>query len=280
MIKHAIWLAEQSITLDYKFFRVSKWSIFEKIHFTIVKYFLLIKHFFVKFNLGKDFYFFGGKKIYYDSKYGFAGYQSLLARHQNLIQLANIKNVEVVVDIGANVGFFTKLCRGIFPQSKIYSFEPVPRTFECLKNNLRDDANTSIYNLAISDYNGRAKMNFNEDDSVTSCISADGDVDVEVKTLDSFVEDNNINRIDILKIDTEEHELRVLKGASRALSKTKYLFIEIQIENNKYYTMSSLLKLLSCDAYDFQLVCFRNYNNTGEGRMRVMDALFRNETII
>lgn len=242
----------------------------------MLKYFFILKHLIVPFKLGENFCRFGREKIYYDSKFGLTGYQSLLARHQKLIKLEKIKNAKVIIDIGANVGFFSKLCRDIFPESNIFSFEPVTMTFECLNNNFEYDKNTKVFNLAVSDFNGSAKMKFDEQDSAISQISTSGDVEVKTITLDDFISENNIGIIDILKIDTEEHEAHVLRGAPEALSRTRYLFIEIQIENNENYTISSLLKLLSTDYYNFQLVGFRNYSDTSEGRMRVMDALLKN----
>jgi FkbM family methyltransferase len=136
--------------------------------------------------------------------------------------------------------FFSKLCRDLFPKSKIFAFEPIPKIFQCLKNNFRDDKNTKVFNLAISDFNGSTKMDFNEQNSALSRISVDGNVDVNVKTLDSVVKENSIDHIDILKIDTETFEAHVLRGGSDSLSKTKYLFIEITMEDNDNYTISSL----------------------------------------
>jgi len=62
----------------------------------------------------------------------------------------------------------------------------------------------------------------------------------------------------------------------KTLAMTKYLFIEITLENNKNYTISSLLKLLSNDRYDFQLVAFRNYSDVSEGKITILDGLFKN----
>jgi hypothetical protein len=105
-MKNIAWFVKQSILLDFKFFKVSDWNFFKKINFLILKYFLIFKHFLKKFELGKDFCWFDSKKIYYDSRYGLAGYQSILSRHQNLIKLAGIHNPTIIIDIGANVGFF------------------------------------------------------------------------------------------------------------------------------------------------------------------------------
>lgn len=279
-MKKMFWFIKQSIILDIKFLRVSRWGFLKKSNFLILKYFLIFKHLLKKFELGKDFCWFDNKKIYYDSRFGIAGYQSILSRHQNLIKLAGIHNPGTIIDIGANVGFFSKLCRDLFPKSKVFSFEPVPKIFQCLENNFKDDINTKVFNLAISDFNGEAKMSFNEQDSAISQITDKGSVGVNVRRLDNVVRENNIDCIDILKIDTETFEAHVLRGGSDSLSKTKYLFIEITMDDNDNYTISSLLKLLSTENYDFQLIGFRNYNDTSEGLMPIMDGLFFNKKLI
>ena len=278
-MKNIFWFVKQSIILDFKFFKVSDWSVLKKINFFILKYFLMFKHFLKRFELSEDFCWFDNKKIYYDSRFGLAGYQSILSRHQNLIKLAGIHNPGTIIDIGANVGFFSKLCRDLFPKSKIFSFEPIPKTFQCLKNNFKDDMDTKVFNLAISDFNGKAKMSFDEQYSAISQITNKGDVNVNVRRLDDVAKENNIDCIDILKIDTETFEAHVLRGGLDSLSKTKYLLIEISMVNNNNYTISSLLKLLSTKNHDFQLVGFRNYNDTGEGLMPIMDALFVNKNL-
>ena len=277
-MKNMFWFVKQSIVLDLKFIKVSDWTFSKKMNFFILKYFLIFKHFFKKFELGKNFCKFGRKKIFYDSKYGIAGYQSLLCRHQNLIKIAKISDAKTIIDIGANVGFFSKLCRDLFPDSKIYSIEPIPQTFYCLERNFKGDSLTKVFNLAISDFNGRSKMSFNEQDSAVSQFSDKGRVSVEVSKLDNFIEKNKIDKVDILKIDTETFEAHVLRGGSKTLEKTKYLFIEITMEeDNRNYTLSSLLKLLFSDNYNFQLVGFRNYADVSEGEMPIMDALFENK---
>jgi len=276
-VKKIVWFIKQSLMLDYKFMETSKFNIVDKSKFLLIKYFLILKHLFKNFELGKDFCFFNGKKIFYDSKFGLAGYQRILCTHQNLIKLAQINNVKVVIDIGANVGFFSKLCRFLFPESKIFSFEPIPQTYTCLYKNFKSDKNTYVYNLGISDFNGKSKMNFNSQNSAVSQITINGNIKVYVNKLDDFVKNNNIEYIDILKIDTESFESHVLRGAHRALSKTKYIFMEITMEANNYnYTISSLLKLLSSSKFDFQLIAFRNYADKSEGEMPIMDALFKN----
>lgn len=70
--------------------------------------------------------------------------------------------------------------------------------------------------------------------------------DVSSLTLDDFCKNNNINHIDILKIDVEGHELKVLKGLSNMLDQQKvnHLFVEIN-EGNLRITGTSASELCS-----------------------------------
>lgn len=275
-MKKLFWLIKQSLLLDFLFLRVSEWSIARKIEFLLKKYWLIINHYYRKFVLGKHSVTLFGSQIYYDTNFGLTGYQSILARHQNLMQIVEVKSAEVIVDIGANVGFFSLLCRELFPDSLIYAVEPVPQIHACLKKNFLGDVKSILSDVAISDVNGETMMNFDSNFSTISHLSNEGNVIVKTETLDTFVEKNNINRIDILKIDVETFEAHVLRGARKALKMTKILFMEVTMENNRNYTLSSLLKMLSTDDYDYQLVGFRNYADKSQGEMPIMDAVFRN----
>lgn len=271
-----IWLIKQSLILDFKFIKISNWSFIKKIKFLIVKYRLLIRHFFKKFELRKDYIKLFGEKIYYDSCYGLAGYQSMLVRPQKMIKIAQIDKVSTVIDIGANVGFFSKLIRDLFPKSIIYCIEPIPSIFKRLQLNFQHDPKAKLFKIAISDKFGNARMSFDNNNSAISYINNKGNVKVKLDTLDNFISKNKISQIDILKIDTEGFENHVLKGGQKALAITKYLFLEISIKDNPNYTISHLLSLLYSKSFNFQLVAFRNYADTGEGEMPIMDCLFKN----
>ena len=281
-----LWLIKNSIKLDLLFIKISKWPFLKKIYFIAHKYFLIIKHTFMPFKLSQSKTSFMGKDIYYDSRYGLVGYQSMMTRHQYLIQLANPSKVKTVIDVGANVGFFSMLIRDIFPSSKIYSIEPVPLTYSCLKRNLVGDRKTHTYNLGVSDRPRIAKMNFNSQLSAISQISSAGDIDVKLTTLDKFIRDNQIDMIDILKIDTEGHELNVLKGAKKALSKTRYLHIEVTVndidslaQHSPRHTFSEIFSCLYAPTYNFQLLSYRSFTDSGMSKATVFDLFLKNTNI-
>lgn len=149
------------------------------------------------------------------------------------------KEGDVVVDVGSNVGLYTiKQANRVGVSGKIWSFEPNPLSFERLMMNLEENGikNAKIFKKAVSSTTGNLK--FSVDFGITTegkllhlgepVISGNNSViEVECITLDNFVIENNIKRIDILKIDTEGEELEVLKGASgNALSIIKKIVME------------------------------------------------------
>lgn len=270
------WLIKRSINLDLKLIKVSGWSGNKKVQFIFCKYLLLLKHLFVKFKLGKSSIRLFGGKIYYDSSYGLADYQSMLCRHQEWLKKGNVVNPKVIIDVGANVGFFSKMARSLYPSSRIYAIEPIPAVYNIMSKNFNGDLDTMVFNFAVFNKKGKQKMFFDESDSLISKISSKGKFYVETDTLDNFIDKQKISNIDILKIDVESFENYVLMGAKKALSITKYLLLEITIRDNENYTISSLMSLLYSKKYNYQLIAFRNYSDMGEGEMPIMDCLLKN----
>lgn len=273
-----IWFVKQSIILDYKFLKVSQWSLHKKLEFLFKKYTILLKHFILPFKLGKDSGKLFDETLFYGSRFGFSDYQAILARHQKLLAISNltIKRKSIVIDVGAHVGFFSKLIRDIYPDSSIYAIEPVPIIFNCLTKNFSADKNTRLYNIAISEKTKKVTMKFNAERTETSKISKSGNIPIDAKSLDDFIKEQKIKHIDLLKIDTEGFEELVLSGAYKALSITKYLFIEVTIKDNPHYTLSSLMSHLYSKDFNFNLLAFRNFGDTSEGKAPLLDCLMKN----
>lgn len=138
------------------------------------------------------------------------------------------KDNPVIFDVGANVGNYTNLVLQHFPNAQIHAFEPQPDNYSHLCNRTKN-GNVKFYNIAlgnseksqilydISDTAGSAKASHYEE--VITEIHKQNVVkfEVQVKTLDKISDEEGIDYIDFLKIDTEGNDLSVLEGASNLL---------------------------------------------------------------
>jgi FkbM family methyltransferase len=147
--------------------------------------------------------------------------------------------IKVIVDVGANVGQTALLFHSHFPKAHIYCFEPFLETYEKLESNLKGVSGIFCNNLALGDKNEDViVLRPSEGDSLRNSLKNDigfeqgalVEESVRVVTLDSFVGQlgERIN-IDLLKIDTEGYDLRVIKGAIGLLNAglVKMVFCEV-----------------------------------------------------
>ena len=141
-----------------------------------------------------------------------------------------IKKGNVVLDIGAHVGYYALLAAKLVGENgKVYAFEPDPRNFECLKKNVEQNGykNVVCLNKAVSNRTGKTKLFFSEETDNSQIVNRkDGkkSVTVDVTTLDNFFENKN-PRADFIKIDVEGAEGLALEGMTNLIKKNKNLKI-------------------------------------------------------
>ncbi len=146
----------------------------------------------------------------------------------------------VFVDVGANVGLYSNLLFKNHPQATIWSFEPNPKTFEKLTPRLASNTITAI-NKGLGandakltfydrkDLNGSSAFGSLYKDVIEDIHQAESiEIEVEITTLDSYASETGIDSIQLLKIDTEGHELEVLKGAQKLLRNDQIDLIHIE----------------------------------------------------
>src|SRR5436190_9291787 len=130
------------------------------------------------------------------------------------------ENDMVFFDIGAHIGFYSMMAAKLHKTIKIFSFEPIPHTFELLSNNILINDLNNIYpfNIGLLDKNN--KVNFYLNLIMSGNASAYNieeikdieQVSVNVTLLDDFFYKEKINKLDIIKCDVEGSELLVLQG--------------------------------------------------------------------
>ena len=173
-------------------------------------------------------------------------HNSLISGEQNFIErivpLFTTGISPTIFDVGANIGDYTNLLHKVFPNSLIVAFEPNPITYHVLEKRFsKENVVTNMKGLSSS--HGSMKFYDRKDchetlkhghaslyKEVIEDLHGVESVEMEVSmsTLDSYAEEKSIDKISLLKIDTEGHELEVLKGASNLLSQDKIDLIHIE----------------------------------------------------
>ena len=159
-----------------------------------------------------------------------------------------------VINIGANIGYFTLLAaREVGPQGKIFAFEPFPKTVELLQKNVDVNgySNVDVVPMAVSDKTGTAKLAL-KPDSTHNFISNDiseydtidvpltinqrrnfiseyDTIDVPLTTIDEYIKNQ---KIDFVIMDAEGFEPLILNGMAKTLEKNPH--IQIITEYNPY----------------------------------------------
>lgn len=139
-----------------------------------------------------------------------------------------LKQGNCFFDIGANVGLFSLHAAPIVGgKGTIYSFEPTPETFDRFIKNieLNDFNNITPENVGLSTTSGEMMFNTasNGYDAWNSFAKLNElglakQIEVKVVSLDEYILQNKINKIDLVKLDVEGWEYNVLKGAVQLLS--------------------------------------------------------------
>ncbi len=98
---------------------------------------------------------------------------------------------------------------------------------------------------------------------------------VETCTIDSYCKENNIDKIDILKIDTEGSEIEILEGAKLMLNKTKIIVVEVLDEKKKYHEKISRVNNILEKNYNFKKIFRKNiWSLSTFSNMRAEDIIF------
>jgi FkbM family methyltransferase len=168
-----------------------------------------------------------------------------------------------VFDVGANIGQYTLLAaRRVGPQGQVHAFEPTPHVIAQLRHNvaLNQLGNVRINPVAVSDHSGKATLYYFEgtDAGENTIMDAAGGTacgTVPTVTLDDYVAERGLRRVDVIKMDIEGAELLALQGASDLLSgeNAPLLLMEVHAKTLGFsgLNMEQLLGLLGKHGYSF-----------------------------
>jgi FkbM family methyltransferase len=164
-----------------------------------------------------------GVHVRYAFQYPSSIDRKVLARH-----IPDTRAVSCIFDVGANIGQSSLSFARDFPQARIYAFEPFASIFARLETSVAGEARIVPRQRALGSVAKNVRVAFDGDStSQTNRIAPLTDdaraersptEEIHVETLDDFCSANAVERIDILKTDTEGYDVEVLRGAARMLT--------------------------------------------------------------
>lgn len=164
-----------------------------------------------------------------------------------------LDSLDTVVDIGANVGYFSLSVFSFNPDARVYSYEPMPRNFALFLNykSINDNFNLSPFNQGVGKEEGTLTLYHNSSDKFTTSATLFPDTDqadkkeVPVTSLGLIMKTNDLDRIDLLKVDCEGAEYDILYHTSfEDFEKIRSLAIETHPGPNEGESAKALLDFL------------------------------------
>ena len=172
-----------------------------------------------------------------------------------------IEKDDLIIDCGANVGNLFLSINRFIENFNYKAFEPDTQTFKCLELNLNKFKNVDLHCIGLSNENKNKKFYINAatGDSSLEEFNTEISIDIETKELDSF----NYEKIKLLKIDAEGHELEVLLGAKKTLSNVEYIAVDMGAEKGEDGENTVALVTNFLISQNFGLVNFKENRTTG-----------------
>ena len=189
----------------------------------------------------------------------------------NFLKKENLKKINIFFDVGAHKGETIKLFSKNFDINQIYSFEASPINFKILKKNINklkiqgvilenialSSSNQTLYLKQVKESSSStfSKLNFEsryfkKKKRILNFFSNNDyftNIEIQTKTLKDYIFSKKIEEIDILKIDTEGHEMEILIGLKDYLQKVKIILFEHHFDDmiEKEYTFRDINSLLT-----------------------------------
>ncbi len=200
------------------------------------------------------------------------------------------RDVGVIFDVGANIGKSVAQYARLFPQSRIYAFEPFPEAFRVLSHEFAGNPTIRPVNNALSDAPGTSRFYLNEYADTNSLLPRPSDgrryysgsnppvasMSVETVTLDEFSQSVQVDSIDILKIDIQGGEAAALRGAHGLLSRQSIQAIFLEVFFVPHYERAFLYHELAGFLQNYGYTLFNIYDlvRATNRQLRFADALF------
>ena len=203
--------------------------------------------------------------------------------------------INVVLDVGANIGQYGGELRRYHYIGAIYSFEPFDEAFQKLQRTIRSDTNWMAYQYAVGAVDGEAQLNVTAFSPSNSLLQPNAEFiqrmpfaslqyvqevkTVKLDTLRSQILTQPDLRI-MLKVDTQGYELPVLHGAAELLSKIHLL--ELEVSFTPTYVGQALFDEVYAlvRTYGFKIIAISPiFSDRVTGHVLQADVIFLNQNL-
>lgn len=161
--------------------------------------------------------------------------------------VSDIEN-PIILEAGAADGSDTLRFSKQFPLGYIYAFEPVSLNYNACEKKLKECSNVSLFKLALGDFVGKTFINVSTNKSQYDGIASSSSLltpkkhielhpeivfeekeEVEVTTIDEFAKQQKLSRIDIMWLDLQGLEYKVLKASPNILKTVRVIYTEVSL---------------------------------------------------
>jgi FkbM family methyltransferase len=170
-----------------------------------------------------------GQKIALQSSRSFAQILEEIRLDVYDFDRVDIKDGDVIVDIGAHIGIFSCYVASKYPSARVFAFEPASKNFADLQENIKPYPNIGAFNLAVSDKETLElqylpHMNYSTSGCYSKPVAGAEKETVDCVTLDWII--NKVGDIKFLKMDCEGAEWGIVPKCTQ-LNRVKYMSCEL-----------------------------------------------------
>lgn len=191
----------------------------------------------------------GTKCILRNKSDSIAFYENFFMKINTSNESFKINEDDIVVDVGAHVGYFTILAAKKAKNGHIFAIEPDTESIETLKKNTKMNhlKNVTIINSAVSNKKGLLTFYKDKDNYIASSIFESLDTkqeQIQSMRIDDIIKENNIEKIDFLKMDCEGAEYEIILNLNdTALTKIRKISLEVH-DYIKGFSKKQIIKFL------------------------------------
>ena len=209
-------------------------------------------------------------------------------------KLLNYHEINVVLDVGANIGQYGSELRSLGYKGEIISFEPTSDAFKKLTRVSKYDKKWKVLNISLGDCSGNTTINVSKNSVSSSILDQLPQLTesapeakyvkkeiIQIRELDEILESLDIKGKNIyLKIDTQGYEKKVLEGAKKALSFIKGVQLEMSLipTYNDAATIVDLRDMLESIGFEMNTI-EAGYYDGKTGKLLEVDGVFFRKNI-